>query len=288
MQQLFFGHYENHVLISETRTFRSDKSEEEYEEENKIIKDINPYVGLGVDELKSMLKSRNLKRSGKKSELMNRLQTDDILRQKFDSMNMEELLDVAISKGISDKGTKEELIDRIKADELFLMESDSIIEKKVLEKPKKYREFSITSLKLRPDSFTPTGIPQVSASVLKKMAGSNLFGDPKDAVWGTAYHYFGGGEKGEEACRAIGALAAIGQIDATIQNFLLPLQSLVDSNSRIHCSLNLNTETGRLSSRKPNLQNQPALEKDQVYFFLLYCKHILLVYMVSHINFFLD
>jgi hypothetical protein len=32
---------------------------------------------------------------------------------------------------------------------------------------------------------------------------------------------------------------------------------------RVHCSLNLNTETGRLSSRRPNLQNQPALEKDR-------------------------
>jgi hypothetical protein len=37
----------------------------------------------------------------------------------------------------------------------------------------------------------------------------------------------------------------------------------VDKENRVHCSLNLNTETGRLSSRKPNLQNQPALEKDQ-------------------------
>ena len=27
------------------------------------------------------------------------------------------------------------------------------------------------------------------------------------------------------------------------------------------CSLNLNTETGRLSARKPNLQNQPAMDK---------------------------
>lgn len=36
----------------------------------------------------------------------------------------------------------------------------------------------------------------------------------------------------------------------------------MDEKSRVHCSLNLNTETGRLSARKPNLQNQPALEKD--------------------------
>ena len=32
---------------------------------------------------------------------------------------------------------------------------------------------------------------------------------------------------------------------------------------RVHCSLNINTETGRLSARRPNLQNQPALEKDR-------------------------
>lgn len=85
----------------------------------------------------------------------------------------------------------------------------------------------------------------------------------KDAVWGTAYEFFGGGEEGKRACRAIGALALVGQIDATITNFLVPLQALVDKHNRIHCSLNLNTETGRLSSRRPNLQNQPALEKDQ-------------------------
>ena len=41
------------------------------------------------------------------------------------------------------------------------------------------------------------------------------------------------------------------------------MQALVDNQSRVHCSLNLNTETGRLSARRPNLQNQPALEKDQ-------------------------
>jgi DNA polymerase I len=48
-----------------------------------------------------------------------------------------------------------------------------------------------------------------------------------------------------------------------IANFLTSLQSLADDQSRVHCSLNLNTETGRLSLRRPNLQNQPALEKDK-------------------------
>lgn len=82
-------------------------------------------------------------------------------------------------------------------------------------------------------------------------------------MWGDAFKMLGGGEEAKEACLAIGALAAIGQVDSTITNFLVPLQALVDKNKRIHCSLNLNTETGRLSSRRPNLQNQPALEKDQ-------------------------
>ena len=48
-----------------------------------------------------------------------------------------------------------------------------------------------------------------------------------------------------------------------IANFLTSLQALADDQRRVHGSLNINTETGRLSSRKPNLQNQPALEKDK-------------------------
>jgi len=40
------------------------------------------------------------------------------------------------------------------------------------------------------------------------------------------------------------------------------------SSSRIHTSININTETGRLSARRPNLQNQPALEKDVFKVFL--------------------
>merc|ERR1711871_1548229 len=121
---------------------------------------------------------------------------------------------------------------------------------------------TIKSLGMTPLEFTPAGTPQVSAAILRKLAGTDVLGSEQDAVWGLAYDYFGGGDKGKEACQAIGALAQIGQIDATITNFLVPLQTLADVDRRIHCSLNLNTETGRLSSRRPNLQNQPALEKD--------------------------
>jgi DNA polymerase-1 len=62
---------------------------------------------------------------------------------------------------------------------------------------------------------------------------------------------------------SIYSLGEIGSIDTMIANFLSSLQSLADEQSRVHCSLNFNTETGRLSSRRPNLQNQPALEKDK-------------------------
>ena len=42
-----------------------------------------------------------------------------------------------------------------------------------------------------------------------------------------------------------------------------PTSAFRPHHTQVHCSLNLNTETGRLSARSPNLQNQPALEKDQ-------------------------
>ncbi|KAH9288195.1 hypothetical protein KI387_032312 [Taxus chinensis] len=85
------------------------------------------------------------------------------------------------------------------------------------------------------------------------------------SVYGTAYGAFGGGKRGKEACQAIAALCEVSSINTLISNFLQPLQGKEISgiDGRVHCSLNINTETGRLSARKPNLQNQPALEKDR-------------------------
>jgi DNA polymerase I-like protein with 3'-5' exonuclease and polymerase domains len=83
---------------------------------------------------------------------------------------------------------------------------------------------------------------------------------------GTMYAAMGGGREGVEACCALEALCDVSAVDKLLSAFLVPLQG--DSIStphdhRVHCSLNLNTETGRLSARRPNLQNQPALEKDR-------------------------
>ena len=122
------------------------------------------------------------------------------------------------------------------------------VENSTMSMPKRKTTFKIHTIGLTPKEFTPKGVPQVSASVLKKLAGQNLFGDgicllhfiyfglmnllEKDIVWGEAFNQVGGGEEGKAACKAIGALAAIGQIDATINNFLLPLQA--KANHKMH------------------------------------------------------
>lgn len=100
----------------------------------------------------------------------------------------------------------------------------------------------------------------MGAVVLRELAGQPYDNPP---VYGKAYNHFNGGEKGAEACKAIFALHEISSTNTMLTNFILPLQELSDDKGRVHCSLNLNTDTGRLSSRRPNLQNQPALEKDR-------------------------
>lgn len=45
----------------------------------------------------------------------------------------------------------------------------------------------------------------MTAAVLKKLAGSNLFDeDEKNTVYGTAFKHFGENEDAKTACRAIG------------------------------------------------------------------------------------
>ncbi|XP_057547674.1 DNA polymerase I B, chloroplastic/mitochondrial-like isoform X2 [Amaranthus tricolor] len=154
---------------------------------------------------------------------------------------------------------------------------------------KKFRDITLHKIgdSIQTDFFAPSGWPSVSGDALKAIAGKvsaeydfagDAFEDPlvdeshnpgkKDvdlSAYGTAYDAFGRGKEGMEACHAIAALIEICSIDSLISNFILPLQGshVSGRNKRIHCSLNINTETGRLSARRPNLQNQPALEKDR-------------------------
>ncbi|KXZ47740.1 hypothetical protein GPECTOR_33g622 [Gonium pectorale] len=119
-----------------------------------------------------------------------------------------------------------------------------------------------------------------------------LEAEAKDKGLGKLFVACGGGEEGLRACVAVEALCEVNAIDKLLSAFIIPLQSDATSTTtflpaaagegegeargeggvsapslrpvhRVHCSLNINTETGRLSARRPNLQNQPALEKDR-------------------------
>ncbi|KAL9316627.1 hypothetical protein ACSQ67_017628 [Phaseolus vulgaris] len=160
--------------------------------------------------------------------------------------------------------------------------------------PKKFRDIKVTSLgyDLKTEMYTATGWPSVSGDALKAMAGKisadydffdedcNLDHGDEDGIpsqsqvvplkidssaYGTACAAFPTEEEGREACHAIAALCQVCSINSLISNFILPLQgqNISGKDLRVHCSLNINTETGRLSARRPNLQNQPALEKDR-------------------------
>ncbi|BAT88889.1 DNA polymerase I [Vigna angularis] len=159
--------------------------------------------------------------------------------------------------------------------------------------PTKFRDIKLTSIgyNLNVEIYTPSGRPSVSGDALKVLAGkvsaeydfneacdvdldvedgnpSQSEDLPKEidkSVYGTALFRFPTEEEGKEACHAIAALCEVCSIDSLISNFILPLQghNISGKDDRIHCSININTETGRLSARRPNLQNQPALEKDR-------------------------
>ncbi|XP_019055571.1 PREDICTED: DNA polymerase I A, chloroplastic/mitochondrial-like isoform X2 [Nelumbo nucifera] len=169
--------------------------------------------------------------------------------------------------------------------------------------PPKYRNITLCKLgnEMQTEMYTATGWPSVSMGALKNLSGkvsaeydftdySSQSSESNDilpeqtvnevekrkgtsvseeetdiSAYGTAYTAFGGGKEGREACHAIAALCEVCSIDSLVSNFILPLQGshILGKNGRVHCSLNINTETGRLSARRPNLQNQPALEKDR-------------------------
>ncbi|CAN8067452.1 unnamed protein product [Agarophyton chilense] len=99
----------------------------------------------------------------------------------------------------------------------------------------------------KPDEYTAKGWPSVSARAMKKLAKKMSKGDDQD----------------NEMSIAIEDLINATSVSSLMTSFILPLQQWPGKDGRIHASLNLNTETGRLSSRRPNLQNQPALEKDR-------------------------
>jgi DNA polymerase I-like protein with 3'-5' exonuclease and polymerase domains len=224
---------------------------------------VDDYDSMSVNDLRDTCRVRGVEATGKKSALVKALREDDAYSREITAAHMSsspsssntdlsytathrkisELLEEAAASGEND--ALKTILDGIKA--------------KNMEEPK-YVDIKITSIGMEPDTFTTSGAPSATSDVLRKLAG-DPFADPP--VYGKAYDFFGGGQQGHDACVAFYSLTAIGSIDTMIANFLTSLQTLADDQQRVHGSLNINTETGRLSSRKPNLQNQPALEKDK-------------------------
>lgn len=104
------------------------------------------------------------------------------------------------------------------------------------------------------------------------MAGKP-FADPPS--YGKAYDSFEDKAFAKNVCEALSHLAECDSIRTISNTFLGSLPGMADEHGRVHTSLNINTETGRLSSQRPNLQNQPALEKDTYgVSFVCVCMHV--------------
>jgi DNA polymerase-1 len=125
----------------------------------------------------------------------------------------------------------------------------------------KKREMPIKGLGLKPLDFTEKGIPSVDQHVIKEMVKKE-----KD---GQSYAYKAFLEKVNDTKLAKSFEEALTSyenyktIETLLGTFIIPLQEKADKYGRIHCNLNFNTDTGRISARKPNLQNQPANDKDK-------------------------
>ena len=151
--------------------------------------------------------------------------------------------------------------------------------------PKKTSKITLHGITKRPlpvSTYTATGLPAVSSVVLRQLAGKpgaareicdnwdSLSEEEKkneklSKICGTAFEAFGRGLEGARACAAIDALNDLAAVDTLLSNFIIPLQGddIRGPEGRVHGAVNINTETGRLSARRPSLQNQPALEKDR-------------------------
>jgi len=115
----------------------------------------------------------------------------------------------------------------------------------------KYRDMKIKGLGIPIVDYTVSGMPAADSPVIKILAGN-----PDKGQYGKAYDHFksiGKEEEGKEICKALNSWLKFKQIETLLQTYIIPLQRAPDAKGRIHCSMNLNTETGRLSSRKPNL-----------------------------------
>jgi DNA polymerase-1 len=126
--------------------------------------------------------------------------------------------------------------------------------------PRKIREMTIKGFGIEPIGFTDAGIPSCDQhnikDLLKKEENGNTY------VFNKYMERHNDEKSAKDLEESLSSYESFKSIETLLNTFIIPLQEAADEHGRIHCSLNFNTDTGRISSRKPNLQNQPALDKD--------------------------
>ena len=113
--------------------------------------------------------------------------------------------------------------------------------------------------KKRLSDFSAKGLPSVNQKLLAEYAGqpdmeNNKLGRAADK---DQLISFASPQYVREACLMMHHLLNAGKYDYVISSFIDPLMEKIVNHDRIHPSLSLDTSTGRLVCRKPNLHNPP-------------------------------
>lgn len=153
-------------------------------------------------------------------------------REELSGCKVKELKAMLRQAGKAVKGKKAELVERL------LDDSPAALQKPRLKKV----AMALPGLGLEPPAGFVTKQmkqPQVSMEAMAALAEQRAE------------------ELGAEGQRAVAELIKHQEVEAVVSGFLRPLKGYVTDQNRVHAFLNLNTETGRLSSRQPNLLGEP-------------------------------
>jgi DNA polymerase-1 len=119
---------------------------------------------------------------------------------------------------------------------------------------------TIKGFGIEPLGFTESGIPSCDQHIIKDLLKKEENGETY--IYNQLMQKHNNQKLARGFEESLSSYELYRTIETLLNTFILPLQQAADKNGRIHCSLNFNTDTGRISSRRPNLQNQPALDKD--------------------------
>jgi len=156
-----------------------------------------------------------------------------LVREELEQLKVDDLKALLRQRGLKIAGVKAALIDR-------LLDPES---KPVNYTSQRWRKVTVTlqGLGLQPPNGFRTKLtrkPQVTMEALKALATEQA------------------AKLGPEGEEALAALVRRQEVEAVLSGFLRPLHSHV-ADGRVHAYMNLNTETGRLSCRQPNLMGEP-------------------------------